>query len=860
MPFFWQQFDQWGDRPAISRDDDTVTYRQLEHACAEFARELPAARSLVLIDCDNSLASIVALYASLRRGHAVVLSDPGNEVLKASLCSRYAPELVYERNGDGWHLRRDDRSGRGEIHEDLALLTTTSGSTGGPKCARISRDSLQANTDAIASYLPICESDTSLLLLPIFYCYGLSVLNTHLARGACLHIGGPGAESRQFASYLRAKNITSFSGVPHTFESLERNGFRRERLAHIRYLAQAGGRLRPELVRKFDEWARENGAKFFVMYGQAEATARIAYMDPSELAAHPDCIGRAIPGGHLALVDAEGQIITGSTIEGELVYTGPNVMLGYAETREDLGRGREISGLWTGDLAMRTEDGVYRITGRKRRFCKLYGRRFNLDDIEQVLRAVDPSAACTSNDDWLFIASEGASDASLVEIVRKRFGIAAATIVTRRYSRLPLLASGKIDYHALQADLEQETARRAAGQDDRPVQERLLQTFSQAFPDRPVTLEDRFSDLGGDSMNYVVVSLDLERILKRLPEGWEHMTVGELSRAAADAPPGASVAMETGIVVRAVAILAIVLQHNDLCLAGGGVILMLIAGHNFARFHLQNFLAGRMLPAFSSILKTVLLPYWAVLTYFNLVYDPTLGEPPVGLPKFLLIGNFLYQHDWLPFPSWFIQALVQLIVVHAAVLLLPGVRRWAATHGRTFLYALFAAAVLYRIIDGVWLTDLFPTRFADQRTAWQAWVFVLGMLCQTIRTEREKRLASAALLLLSLLFWSGLWSRVVALAAAGLLLIWKHRVGVPNWLVWPLQVLASASLFIYMTHLTGVVQFLPPLGPVVMTLAGLLQGVLVWQLFTRGGAWLSGMFGRSGSGTHGRASGHATRA
>ena len=316
---------------------------------------------------------------------------------------------------------------------------------------------------------------------------------------------------------------------------------------------------------------------------------------------------------------------------------------------------------------------------------------------------------------------------------------------------------------------------RAGSEDDRPIRERLLQAFSQVFPDQPIAETDSFSSLGGDSLNYVVVSVHLEQILKRLPDRWEHMTLHELSMAAADERLAPSVAVETGIALRAVAILAIVLQHNDLCLAGGGVVLMLIAGRNFARFHWQNFLAGRMKPAFSSIFRSILLPYWAVLVYFNLVYDPALVEPPAGPSKFLLIGNYFYQQDWLPFPSWFIQTLVQLTVFLAAILSVPAVRKWASLHGRRFLYALFAAAVLYRVIDGVWLIEFHPTRFADQRTAWEAWIFLLGMLFSTIRTGREKQVASAVLLALSLLFWNGFWSRFVALTVGGLLLIWKPR-------------------------------------------------------------------------------------
>ena len=827
---FWDQLGTWGGNIALYSDGTIVTYEQLERFCDKFSERLPEKKTLVLIETDNSLECIIALYGSLRKGHTVLLCERGNTLLKQNLCDRYNPELLYEQNGSTWTLVNSQLGDRPALHNDLALLITTSGSTGQPKCVRISRESIQANTHAISSYLQLTDSERGLLLLPIFYCYGLSVLNTHLSRGASIHLKGPSVEHYNFVQYLKEHAVTSFSGVPYTYELLERTGFRQERLPDLRYMAQAGGKLRQALVEKFELWARGNGSKMYVMYGQAEAASRIAYMPPELLADNPDCIGHAIPGGQLSLLDADDHRIEESGVEGELVYTGPNVMMGYATTKDDLGKGRVVTELRTGDLGMRNEKDLYKITGRIKRICKIYGKRYNLDDIEQALRAFDCSAVCTSNDEVLFIGSEREQTAAHVAEVKTRFGISTAHIITHSYDRIPLLTSGKVDYQTITQDCTNRLSPQTT-QDALPVQERLLLVFSRAFPDQPITERESFFALNGDSLSYVAISIDIEQVLGVLPDKWEKMTIRELSEHATKKQATSSQTLETGVALHALSILAIVLQHYDLSLGGGGVLLMLIAGRNFCRFHLNNFLAGSMQPAFLSITRNILLPYWAILIYYNITYDPQSVEPAIGLSKFLLIGNYYFQQDWLPFPTWFIEVLIQSLLFIALPLSIPTVRNWAAQHVRQYLLILCAAAIFYRIIDGVYLMELYPIKFADKRTAWELWVFVMGMVLYTLHTPREKTLATIALMVLTVFFWTDFWSRIIGLGVGGTLIIWKRHITVHRAIVPAIKILGSASLFIYMVHLIGMANYLKPYGHLVQAVAGVLQGILVWFLY-----------------------------
>lgn len=833
MNMFWQHLAKWGEKAALNNGNEIITFAQLDRFCDQFASRLPTTKALILIESDNSIDCIIALYGSLKKGHAVLLCELGNTLLKNTLCDRYSPELVYAKTSAGWDLIENQHHAPYPLHQDLALLLNTSGSTGEPKCARIAQQSLEANTNSISTYLNISASDRSLLLLPIFYCYGLSILNTHLSRGACTHIQGPSVESCNFITYLKEQKITSFSGVPYTYELLERTGFRQQALPDMQYLAQAGGKLRRELVVLYDQWARGNGGHFYVMYGQAEAASRIAYMPPELLAENPDCIGNAIPGGELLIIDGNDRTITESGIEGELAYQGPNVMMGYADSREDLGKAREITLLKTGDLALRTENNLFKITGRMKRICKIYGKRYNLDALEQALQEIDSATVCVSNDEVLFIGTKSRQPALLIAQIVNRFGIAAANIVTRHYAEIPVLNSGKRDYLTIAADFTTTLAETKVP-DKKPLKKQLIKIFQQVFPELTVNEEESFATLGGDSLSYVEISINIERALGNLPEHWESMTIGQLSKLATTRPKSSIQTIETGIALRAISISAIVLQHNDLSLGGGGVLLMLIAGRNFARFHLDNFIAGHMRPTFLSILKNILLPYWLILIYFNLQYDPESIAPAVGMSKFLLIGNYYYQQDWLPFPTWFIQVLTQVLVCIAVPLSVPPFRKWAGNNIRLYLFALFLAAILYRLVDGLFLIEMYPNRFADQRTAWEVWVFVMGMIVYHLHSAKEKTLASLALVVLTLFFWTDFWSRMIGLSLGGLLLIWKSHITVPLTIVPAVKVIGSASLFIYMAHLIGVVDYLEPFGPVVKTVAGMLQGILLWFIFKQG--------------------------
>lgn len=384
------------------------------------AARLPG-RELVLVRCGPYAASAIAYLAAVSAGHAVILLEEGAD--PADVIERYEPRYVL--GPDGGVQERDAPAA--ELHPELRVLLSTSGSTGSPKLVRLSEGNVLANAASIAEYLGLSPAERAIASLPLPYSYGLSVLHSHLLAGASVAFTPHSVIRPEFWDDVRRHEATSFAGVPYAYAMLERIGMREMELPSLRTMTQAGGRLDPQIAARYAVRAR-----FFVMYGQTEATARIAYVPPERLADKPGSIGVAIPRGRLRLDD------------GELVYEGPNVMLGYAQERADLARGDELDGvLRTGDLGHADDEGFFYVTGRAKRIAKVYGQRINLDEVEA---AVDGPAGAFGGEDRIDVYVEREPDA---RALAARFRLPPRALRVHHVERLPVKASGKVDYAAL---------------------------------------------------------------------------------------------------------------------------------------------------------------------------------------------------------------------------------------------------------------------------------------------------------------------------------------------------------------------------------------------------------------------------
>jgi long-chain acyl-CoA synthetase len=436
----------------------------------EMAGGRPSGKSLVMLLAQNRYESLVAYLAALHCGDALMLVDATlNRELLLRLIETYRPDRICgsstaaenfpayreRRSGDsGVRIWEKENPEVATIHESLALLLNTSGSTGSPKLVRLSGENLQANAASIASYLQLTADERPITSLPMAYSYGLSVINSHLLAGATLVLSELGVLRREFWDSVDRYRCTSIAGVPYTYQMLLQTGLLKKRGATLRTVTQAGGALAETYVRQMHDLAVERGFKFFVMYGQTEATARISYLPFENLAAKAGSIGVAIPGGALQ-VDAE---------TAELIYSGPNVMLGYAESRDDLAKGDELHGvLKTGDLARQDADGFFYVTGRMKRFLKMFGKRFNLDEVEQIVQGrFGFPTACLGRDDLLMVAIEAASENAdpVIAMLSETFGVPKNAVRVQAVGELPRTIRGKIDYQALAARNESEVAAR----------------------------------------------------------------------------------------------------------------------------------------------------------------------------------------------------------------------------------------------------------------------------------------------------------------------------------------------------------------------------------------------------------------
>lgn len=407
----------------------------------EFSLAELGERTLGFLLCNNQLEDLTLYLACLRQGHVpLLLSAHTPPEQLAALQATYQPQWIATQ---GYPVPQAVAS-RPDLHSELALLLNTSGSTGSPRLVRLSRTALQANASSIASYLELDAEERAITSLPMHYSYGLSVINSHLLVGATLVLNTDSVLSREFLQRLHEQSVTSLAGVPYMYQMLHRTAFFKQELPELRTLTQAGGRLDEKLTRLVSDHAQASGRRFFVMYGQTEACARISYVPPQRLASKIGSIGVPIPGGSLEV----------AADSGELIYQGPNVMLGYAEKHADLARGDDCNRrLPTGDLGRVDEDGFFYITGRLKRFIKVSGNRIGLDEVEQALQArLEVPVAVGGTDDRLVVWIES-QDAALLdqvrEHVRQQYAIHPTMTRLQLVEQLPLLPTGKKDYSAL---------------------------------------------------------------------------------------------------------------------------------------------------------------------------------------------------------------------------------------------------------------------------------------------------------------------------------------------------------------------------------------------------------------------------
>lgn len=442
-----------------------LTYVELEEA-AQYVTAQIEPRKLTFCLCENTVGSFVGYVAFMTHNIPTVLLDASKDIgIIEDLIEHYQPQYVWcptkrtEELSYGMSVMEYDdytllQTGKQEydIHPDVLLCLTTSGTTGSPKLVKLTEENLRSNAQSIAEYLKITEKDRAITSLPMYYSFGMSVINSHLIKGATLLLTDKAVIQREFLNFLKDCNATSVAGVPYTYEMLRRLRFLKMDLPELKTMVQAGGKLNANIVKEYVEAAQASGKEFIVMYGQTEAAPRMSYLPFDKALEKYASIGIAIPGGKLSVRDVDDQEITTPDTDGELIYEGPNVCMGYAECIEDLAKGDENHGvLHTGDVARFDSDGYFYITGRMKRFVKVWGNRCNLDATEQLVKAITTSCACVGVDDKItvFVTQEGL-DEKIKNYLVDKTGLNIRAFEVKALSEIPTLPSGKLDYQTMQ--------------------------------------------------------------------------------------------------------------------------------------------------------------------------------------------------------------------------------------------------------------------------------------------------------------------------------------------------------------------------------------------------------------------------
>ena len=384
---------------AIDAQGNQLTYGELR-SFAEQAGEVMPERSLLFLLVENNVGGIAWTIGNICAGNVpLILNAHLDNQLYRSLYELYQPPFVCMPDNMaekypykviiscyGYTLMRTGNEAC-PMHNDLSHLLPTSGSTGSPKLVRHRYENIEAAALNISTFFELTDKDRPLMVLPLYYTMGLSMVFSHFYVGATILITNQSMTDRGFWQFIKEQRATSFTGVPYSYEILNLMRFFRMNLPDLKLLTQGGGRMPKELNLKFAEWCRDSGRQWIATYGQSECTARMAWLPPRWAIEKVGSIGIAVPNAELSLIDMDGNPITTPNTEGEMCYRGKNVTMGYAQSREDLLKGDERHGfIRTGDLAYFDEDGCYYIVGRMGRFLKLFGMRVGLDECEHIIK------------------------------------------------------------------------------------------------------------------------------------------------------------------------------------------------------------------------------------------------------------------------------------------------------------------------------------------------------------------------------------------------------------------------------------------------------------------------------------------
>lgn len=402
------------DKNIILGPKEQFHYKDLYQKSLSFAsylQKFTTEEEKILLISPNNSFFLVAYLAIIKSGRICVPVNPEIEkenlqyIIDACSAKFVIIPSIYEGRYDIGDLKliSDEvlQSQQAELNiptnfdpDRCAEIIFTSGSTGEPKGVMISHKNLIANTKSIVEYLGLTKDDTIEIVLPFYYCYGLSLLHTHLRVGGSIVLNNTFIFLGSVLNDLKKYECTGFAGVPSHFQILLRksDSFKETKFPKLRYVTQAGGKLHSVFIKEFIDSQPE--IDFYVMYGQTEATARLSYLPLEYLHDKLGSIGKGIPDVELKVVNEKGvEIKAGET--GQIVARGDNIMLGYINDPISTAETLKDGWLQTGDLGTVDEDGFIFLTARSKEIIKVGGKRISPKEIEETIVSIPEVIDCT---------------------------------------------------------------------------------------------------------------------------------------------------------------------------------------------------------------------------------------------------------------------------------------------------------------------------------------------------------------------------------------------------------------------------------------------------------------------------------
>jgi len=450
-------------KTALFNENTKITYSEINQK-SKFLKKKIKKRTLILILCENNIENIFYYLTFTKIRNPLILIDEKTPLKQIqNIIKLYKPKYtcLSKKNFDYLKLNKkkiideltetlvveNKKFTKYQIYSQLFLLLSTSGTTGASKFVRLSYKNILDNTKKIINFLKIKKNDVAITNMPYCYSYMLSVINTHISKGASIFVTNKSLLNREFWLNYKKYKITSFNGVAYIYEILNKINLKKIFNKNLKYITQAGGELDFNLKKKILKILKKNKVPFYIMYGQTEASPRISCFNALRHENKLNSIGRPLPGYKMFIKDERGNIVKKNLKKGVLYIEGNNVCLGYAKSFLDLKKkDTNKKKLLTNDLCYFDKDGFFYYVGRNNRVVKILGNRFDLNDLDLKLKKINYKVITKVKNEKIIIYFEKNYKKNfLLNKIYSNISLNKNLIILKKVKKFPINSNGKID-------------------------------------------------------------------------------------------------------------------------------------------------------------------------------------------------------------------------------------------------------------------------------------------------------------------------------------------------------------------------------------------------------------------------------